>query len=279
MNLLEIKNIVFGYDKHEIIRGVSFSVQEGDFLGIVGPNGVGKSTLLRLLFKMHQPWQGNIFYQDKNLKNISLGELSRQAAMIPQIMDTSFPFTVEEFVFMGRYPHLGRFQKPGAIDYQIVEEALSAADVAHLKTRRFFTLSGGERRRVIFAQGIAQTPRLLLLDEPTSHLDITHQVQILDLVKKLNRTWQVTVIVVLHDLNLAAAYCRRLILLNQGRIFRQGRPREVLTYQNIEAVYKTVVVVKENPVNGKPYVFLSPGEEARAPLPGANGVSGETVSK
>jgi len=259
MSLLEVKNVVFGYGEQEILKGVSLAVEEGGFLGIVGPNGAGKSTLLRLLFKLYPPWRGDIFYQGRNLKSISLLELSRQAAMIPQITETSFPFTVEEFVFMGRYPHLGRLRRPAADDYRIVEEALIAADVAHLKSHRFFELSGGERQRVICAQGFAQTPRLLLLDEPTSHLDIAHQVQILDLVKRLNRRRRMTVIVVLHDLNLAAAYCRRLILLDHGRIFKQGPPPEVLTYQNIEQVYKTVVVVKENPVNGKPYVFLAPG--------------------
>jgi iron complex transport system ATP-binding protein len=258
MNLLEIKDIVFAYHKTEILKEVCFCVDRGDFLGIIGPNGAGKTTLFRLISKLLKPCRGEIFYQGRNLQDISVQELAKTMAVIPQILQTPFSFNVEEFVLMGRFPHLTRFQRLKKRDYRIMQEALELADVSNLKKQRFFELSGGERQRVILAQGFAQEPQVLLLDEPTAHLDIAHQIKILDLLKKLNREKGLTVIIVLHDLNLASNYCGRLILLKEGTIFKQGSPREVITYQNIEQVYETVVVVKENPISLKPYVLLVP---------------------
>ncbi|UCD15063.1 MAG: ABC transporter ATP-binding protein [Candidatus Omnitrophota bacterium] len=261
MNSLEIKNIVFGYHKEEVLKNISFSVRRGDFLGIVGPNGAGKTTVFKLISKLLKPWSGEILYNGTNLNNISLQKLARSVAVIPQILETPFSFTVEEFVSMGRFPHLGRFQSLKKQDYKIVEEALLLADVSHLKFHRLSELSGGERQRVILAQGFTQTPQLFLLDEPTAHLDITHQVGILDLIKRLNKQNGLTVIVVLHDLNLASEYCDKVILLKDGKIFKAGSPWQVFTFNNIEEVYKTTVVVKENPISSKPYCFLVSEEE------------------
>ena len=180
---------------------------------------------------------------------------------MPQILEVPFAFSVEEFVLMGRFPHTGRFEALKQRDYRILEDTLNLTDTFPFRGRKIYELSGGERQRVILAQGFAQEPQLLLLDEPTSHLDIAHQVQILDLVKKLNKEKGLTVIIVLHDLNLASSYCDRLILLKEGAIFTEGSPQDVLTYQNIEKVYKTVVVVKENPISLKPYILLVSEEE------------------
>lgn len=256
MDLLEIKNIIFGYYQTEVLKGVSFCVKRGEFVGIVGPNGAGKSTLFKLISKLISPWQGEINFAGANLADIPLQQLVKKVAVIPQILEVPFSFTVEEFVLMGRFPHLGRFQRLKGNDYQIIDDALKAADVLHLKTRRFFELSGGEKQRVVLAQGFAQQPEFLLLDEPTAHLDITHQVGILDLIQRLNKRNSLTVMVVLHDLNLASEYCDRIILLKGGQIFKEGIPSQVLTFDNIEKVYKTVVVVEKNPISSKPYVFL-----------------------
>lgn len=256
MNLLEIKNIVFGYYHTEVLKQISFSVKKGEFVGIVGPNGAGKSTLFKLISKFFSPWKGEINYDGKNLHNIPLQKLAKKIAVIPQNLDIPFSFTVEEFVSMGRFPHLSRFQRFKMEDYQIIDDALKAADVSHLKAHKFFELSGGERQRVVLAQGFTQQPELLLLDEPTIHLDITHQVRILDLVQRLNKKENLTVMVVLHDLNLASEYCDRVILLKEGQIFKEGIPLQVLTFDNIEEVYKTVVVVEKNPISYKPHVFL-----------------------
>jgi iron complex transport system ATP-binding protein len=165
---------------------------------------------------------------------------------------------------MGRFPHLGRLKDPGKRDREITEESLELTDTADLRFRTLHELSGGERQRVLLAQALAQKPVLLLLDEPTAHLDIGHQIGILNVIKKLNQHQGLTVITVLHDLNLAGEYCGRIVLMNAGRIHTDGPPSEVLTYRNIEDVYKTVVIVKENPLSKKPYVVLVSGDRTQS---------------
>lgn len=268
--LLKVKSLSCGYDKREVIRNISFNVFEGDFLGIIGPNAAGKTTLFRAITAILEPSNGAVLYKSKNISKISPRDFAREVAVIPQIQDIPFPFSVEEFVLMGRFPHLNRFQPLRPNDYEILKEVLALADISDFRERKIGELSGGERQRVILAQGLAQQPTLLLLDEPTSHLDIAHQVQILDLIKRLNRQKGMTVLVILHDLNLASNYCDRLILLKEGRVFKEGSPFEVLTFKNIEEVYKTVVVVKENPISSKPYVLLVSEEECRQKNGGRN---------
>lgn len=261
MEILKVGSLTCGYDGKAIIKDVSFSVKEGDFLGIIGPNGAGKTTLFRAITGVLKPRQGDILYKDREVYKISARNFAREVAVIPQILEIPFGFTVEEFVLMGRFPHVDRFETLKERDYKILEKALTLTDMLSFRERKTFELSGGERQRAILAQGLAQEPHLLLLDEPTAHLDIAHQVQILDLVKRLNKQKNLTVIVILHDLNLASNYCGRLILLKEGKIFREGSPQDVLTYQNIEDVYKTVVVVEKSPVSSKPYVLLVSEEE------------------
>jgi len=259
-NILEIKNLVCGYDGKEVIKDVSFSVQSASFTGIIGPNGAGKTTLLKSISRIIRPSRGEIYFQGRDIFDFKIKELARAVAVIPQSLQIPFSFTVEEFVNMGRFSRLGRFQRFGRYDREAVAGALFLTDTLELKERKINELSEGEKQRVIIAQGLAQEPQLLLLDEPTSHLDITHQVQILNLLKHLSVQNNLTVLIVLHDLNLASEFCKELILLHHGRIHKEGRPQEVLTYQNIEDVYKTLVIVKENPLSHKPYVFLVPKE-------------------
>jgi iron complex transport system ATP-binding protein len=248
MPLLELSEIMCGYGRQEAVHSVSFKVQEGEFCGIIGPNGAGKTTIFRSITRILKPWQGTVRYKGKDIFTM------------PQLLETPFSFSVKEFVMMGRFPHLKRFTQPKKLDYDIVDESLKLTDTVELAGRTLNELSGGERQRAILAQALAQSPKLLLLDEPTSHLDIGHQATILDLIKKLNREQGLTVIMVQHDLNLASLYCEKLILMDRGTVFAQGTPREVLTYQNIERVYKTVVIVKEDSVSQKPHVILVPKE-------------------
>jgi len=255
--ILKIKNLSCGYGRNEIIHDISFSVEEGEFIGIIGPNGAGKTTLFRAITKLLDIAAGEIFYCAKNIHSLSTKEIARGIAVLPQGIELNFSFTVEEFVLMGRYPHKKRFERLNADDYGIVRNALALTDTEEISRQRINELSGGEKQRVLLAQALAQQPKLLLLDEPTSHLDIGHQVNIMDLLRDLNRRYRITILVVLHDLNLAAEYADRLILLNRGRIFKSGNPYEVLTYQNIEEVYQTVVVVRENPLSHKPYILLA----------------------
>lgn len=259
--ILKINNIYGGYYRETILKDISLDLKKGDFLGIIGPNGSGKTTLLRLLSRVLAPQKGNILLEENDINRMELRSFCRKVAFVAQDTTFNFPFTVLEIVLMGRIPHLKRLQPETSKDYEIVINSLGMTGTLNLKEKRIDELSSGERQRVIIAKSLAQGPILLFLDEPTSHLDIAHQIQILDLLKKLNRQSNLTIVMVLHDLNLASEYCNRIVLLNEGKIFKSGEPAEVLTYQNIETVYKTVVIVKDNPISHKPYVLLVSGEK------------------
>lgn len=255
MNLLELRSVSFGYGSLRVINTVSISVDEGEMLGVIGPNGAGKTTLFRLMSGLSAPWEGSVLFKGTAISAIDRRELARAMATMPQSVVQPFPFSVKDFVSLGRFPHRGRWNPLTSHDRAVIDQSLQATDTAVLQGRLISELSGGERQRVLLAQALAQEPRLLLLDEPTAHLDIGHQSSLLDLVGRLNRTTGVTVVMVLHDLNCASEFCSRLVLLDKGSIKQAGTPQEVLTYQNIESVYQTVVVVKDNPVSHKPHVF------------------------
>jgi len=258
-SLLSVTGVCGGYRKETVIKDISLEINKGDFLGIIGPNGSGKTTLLRLMSRVLAAQKGDIFLEGRDIARMDLKQFCQKAAFVPQDTLINFSFSVREIVLMGRIPHLKRMQWETKRDLEIAQAALAMTDTSHLQEKMIDELSSGERQRVIIAKALAQEPTLLFLDEPTSHLDIGHQIQILDLLKKLNRSKGLTIVMVLHDLNLAGEYCNRIALLNQGMIFKQGSPAEVLTYQNIEAVYRTVVVVKDNPLSSKPYVILVSG--------------------
>ena len=253
--MLELRSVSSGYASKPIITDISLKVDGGSFWGIIGPNGAGKTTLFRTISRIINPLAGEILYNGKNIAHIQRNELAKTVTTMLQLYDIPFSYTVEEFVMMGRFPHQKRFEKPSNADLEIVEQNLKFTDILHLKNRKLQELSGGERQRAVLAQALAQKPRLLLMDEPTAYLDIGHQIAMLDLVKKLNRTEGLTVVMILHDLNLASEYCENLLLMDKGKTHTIGTPKEVLTYENIEQVYKTVVVVKKNPFSCKPFVI------------------------
>ena len=259
--MLEINNVSGGYFKEDVIKGISLEVKAGDFLVIIGPNGSGKTTLLRLATRVLPLRRGEIFYKDENISHMNLKEFCRRIAFVSQDISTGFSFTVMELVLMGRIPHLKRLQFESKKDIEICREKLFLTDTLSLKDKRIDELSAGERQRVVIARALAQEPELLFLDEPTSHLDIGHQIQTLDLLKRINRRSNLTIVMILHDLNLASAYSNRIALLDKGIIFKEGSPEEVLTYRNIEAVYKTIVLVDKNSLTGKPNLTLVPGEK------------------
>lgn len=253
--ILRLNNVSGGYQGENIIRDISLEINTGDFLGIIGPNGSGKTTLLRLMSNVLFPKTGEISFFQKELSSIKQKDFCKKAAFVQQETVFNFSFSVFEFVLLGRVPHLGRMQFEGKRDFSVAMQALEMTGASDLKEKKIDCLSCGERQRVAIAKALAQEPVLLFLDEPTSHLDIGHQVQVLNLIKKLNREKDLTVIMVIHDLNLAAEFCDRLVLLDKGSIYKQGGPEEVLTYQNIESVYKTIVVADKNPISGKPYIL------------------------
>ncbi len=256
--LFNIRSLSGGYGRKIVLDNITFNVSRGEFLGIIGPNGSGKTTLLKMLSKILKPVSGSILYNGLDINNIGIKELAREMAYVSQETSGAFSFTALEVVLMGRYPHLSRFQMETKGDYEIARASLAVVGCADLCDHDLDEISSGEKQRVMIARALAQEPGVLILDEPTSRLDIGHQIEIFDVIKKLNRDKDLTVISVLHDLNLASDYCDRLILINEGRIFKEGSVEDVLTYQNIESVYKTTVVVNPSAATTRPHITLLP---------------------
>jgi iron complex transport system ATP-binding protein len=257
--MVSVQDIIAGYDGRPVLRDVRFDVAPGEFLGLIGPNGCGKTTLLRVVSGAMPAMHGQIAIEGNDLRTIGRRKLARTMACLLQDISLDLAFTVRELVMMGRSPHLPRIGGETPHDFEVAENAMKLCDVSHLADRSITEISGGERQRVLIALCLAQEPRILLLDEPTNHLDIGHQLSVLDLIGKLNRQTGVTVVAVLHDLNLAAEYCGRLLVLNEGRVAALGTPAEVLTAEMVSTVYGTKVIVEKNPVSGKPHVVLASG--------------------
>jgi iron complex transport system ATP-binding protein len=256
--MITVKNLSCGYGSIRILDNVSFEVKKGEHLGVIGPNGSGKTTLLKAITKLIKLESGAVIIDGKDAKKWGVKELSRKLAVVSQNTHDGH-LTVEELVLLGRIPYYKRFQFiESQKDIDISNHCMEMTGTLKFKDRNMSELSGGERQLVSIARALAQEPEIILLDEPLTHLDISHQVRVLDIVKTLITQKGLTSITVMHDLNLASEYCDRLLLLNNGRVCRIGLPSEVLTYQAIEEVYKTVVIVKENPLSKKPYVFVVP---------------------
>ncbi|MBI4831649.1 MAG: ABC transporter ATP-binding protein [Candidatus Lindowbacteria bacterium] len=254
MSPIETKKIVFGYPNQPLFDGLSISVGSGEFVGLVGPNGSGKTTFLNLLTRVLKPSGGQIFVNGNELRTLSARELARAIAVVPQESAIIFPFTVSEVVLMGRAPHLKTMLERDA-DFDIAAEAMEMAEVAHLADRPITELSGGERQGVLIARALAQRSGILLLDEPTAFLDIKHQVDIYDILGRLNRERKMTIIAVSHDLNLASQYCERVLVFRRGHLMFDGPPQEAITAETIRDVYGVDVVVQENPQSGRPFVL------------------------
>lgn len=258
--ILEIHNLECGYETFRV-KDINLKVKQGDFLGIIGPNGSGKTTLLRAVTRTLKPLRGNILLEGQDIRHAGYKDLAKKVAVVTQNPGVS-QIPVEDYVLLGRIPHQQRFQLIDSHrDLEVARECMALTETLELKDKLVGELSGGERQRVLIARALAQEPQLIVLDEPTTFLDITHQVRIMDLIKRLNRESGLTVIMVLHDLNLAGEYCGGLILLKDGTLYKSGTPDEVLTYQTIEEVYETVVVVGKSPVSSRPYIFLVTEEE------------------
>lgn len=254
--LLKIDDITCSYGAVKVLSGLTFSIDGGSFTGIIGPNGSGKSTLLKSLSRVLKPVKGAVLLDEENLYSLDTREVAKKMAVVPQETAVNFSFTVKEVVIMGRSPHLGLFQSEGRKDFEVARQAMELTNTYHLADRLITAISGGERQRVIIAKALTQEPKIILLDEPTSHLDINHQIEILNLLKRLNRENNLTIIAVFHDLNLAAQYCDNLVLMKSGAIFTLGEPEEVLTADNIKEVYGASVLIRKHPVTGHPSIIL-----------------------
>jgi len=249
--MIIVDEISSGYGGGDIIRGISFSPGDGEFVGIIGPNGSGKSTLLKSIAGILNLSKGIVKIEDLDVSKISPKEIAKTLGVVPQETAISFDYSVFDIVMMGRHAYIGRFSHESVTDVEIVNQAIDKCNLRHLAERSVNEISGGERQRVIIARALAQQPKVLLLDEATSHLDINHQMEILNLIKDLSG---VTKIGVFHDLNLAAQYCDRLILLNGGEVCSSGLPNEVITQKNLSEFYGINAVVSVNPVTKKPRI-------------------------
>jgi len=251
------KSITCGYDGRDVLRGVSLEVSQGEFVGLIGPNGSGKSTLLRALTGILPLRAGAVMLAGQPLGSYSRRQIAQSVAVVPQVSGSIFSFTVEDYVLMGRTPHLGRLQAQGPNDLHVAWQAMELADLTDLATRPVTELSGGELQRATLARAFAQQTEILLLDEPTAFLDINHQHEIFELLTRFNQNERKTIVCVSHDLNLAAQYCQRLIVLCKGCVHTQGQPQAVVTAQMIAQVYHAEVQVDTGP-GGAPRVSLIP---------------------
>lgn len=257
--ILEVDNLFAGYEGHDVLHGVSLSLIEGEILGVVGPNGSGKSTLLRAITQGIKPHRGSISVRSEQLSTYKPEQLARTMGVVPQSALLPEGFTALEVALMGRTPYLRLLQSERPEDFAIARRSMFQTDTLHLSDRPTNELSGGERQRVIVARALTQQAPILLLDEPTVHLDVGQQHSLLDLVRDLARNQSLSVIAVIHDLTLAAQYCDRLTMLHEGRMFATGAVDTVLDPEKIRSVYDVEVRIIDHPDTGRPVVLPVPG--------------------
>lgn len=255
-SFFKIEKFSCGYPGKFVVEDIDLEIPKGNFVGIIGPNGSGKTTLFRGISAELQPLKGRTILNGESIQKMSIKKRAQNVAIVTQVIEAG-NMTVEDYVLMGRMPYRNQFQFfENEEDVKIAEKYMKLTGVDRLRDKYMNALSGGEQQLAGIARALTQEPQLLLLDEPTSHLDISHQVQILNLIRRLSHELKLTILMIIHDLNLAGEYCDSLIMLDSGQMRKKGMPSEVLNYKDIEEVYKTVVITRTNPLSGKPVVFL-----------------------
>jgi len=249
MEMLKIEAMDAGYEENVVIKNVSLDSDIGDFIGIIGPNGCGKTTLLRAIAGLINIFNGQVKIRGKDIRRINRRELAKRIAFVPQLMVPTAGFTVEETVLLGRTPYIGRFAFETDKDYRIAKKAAEELKVEHLIDTPVTSLSGGEFQRVAIARALAQESKILLLDEPTSHLDFRFSIKVLRMIRRLRE--EKLIIATFHDLNLAARFSRKLMLINKGEVVAYGKPDAVLTSDNLKQAFKMKLEVRKNPKTGK----------------------------
>jgi len=252
---LQISGVSFEYNCRKALADVTLEVNENEIVGIIGPNGAGKTTLLKCINRILKP-QGSIFLGDKDISQLDRRDIAKSLGMVPQNPSCNSCFPVLDIVLMGRNPHLNKRKSESSYDLDIAKEMIKLTGIEHLVERRIDELSGGERQRAIIARALAQEPRVLLLDEPVLHLDLNQQREILRLTRRQTRLNNLIVLLVIHDLNLAARYCDRLILLDSGRVHSVGEVQDIITSKNVRQVYGIDLDVISHPVDGLPLVVV-----------------------
>ena len=257
MVMLEIQDLSAGYGNGDIVQNITFSLNKGEFLSILGRNGSGKSTLIKAIQGLLKDMSGRIMVDGADAASLKPRELAQKIAYVPQFFQVSFEFTVEEIILMGRYVHQGKFAGLTSTDKSILKEIMNLTETYPLKEKKIAHLSGGERQRVFIARALAQDTPLLFLDEPSAHLDINYQVEIYQILRRLQEEKNKTILSAEHNINLAVPYSQRLLFLKKGRIHSLGSPLELITKQNIQEVFHTDVDVRKNLHSGLPEISLT----------------------
>ncbi|MBN2545915.1 MAG: ABC transporter ATP-binding protein [Spirochaetes bacterium] len=258
--ILNVKNLSCGYNSKIILKNINFEINKDDFVGIIGPNGSGKTTLFRAINKIIKVQKGEIILFNKHLEHYNRTEIARIVS-VASMSNYNIDIKVEDFILLGRLPHYKSMQIfESKEDHDIVFKIMEMTDISKYNNRYLDELSSGERQLVVIAKALAQEPKLLLLDEPIAHLDITHQLKILDLLKKLNKQLDLTIIVILHDINIASEYCNKIIILNKGEIYSAGTPSDILNKKAVKDVYNVEAVIDKNPLSNKPFIFFNSSE-------------------
>ncbi len=253
--IIRLDNVSLGYNGCPVLHDIDIGVQKGEVVGIIGPNASGKSTLIKAISGLLKPSSGDITIDGRNSRSIKGEDMAKIIAVVPQNPSLPSAFSAFELTLMGRTPHLGLLQYESPKDFAIVWKAMEQTSTQHLAERKLGELSGGERQRLVISKALVQEPEVILLDEPTAHLDLNYQIEILNLITNLSAKENITLILALHDLNLAAQYCERLFLLSSGMVFAAGCPEDVITPENIKQVYGIDVLVSRHPLNGLPLLI------------------------
>ena len=235
--MIKAKSLSFGYVDTEVLKSLNFSVNKGEIFSILGPNGSGKTTLIKCINRILKPKKGVVLIEGRDVKKITEKQIARRISSVPQIHRSIFPFTVLDVVLMGRNPYIDQFSSPSLEDTKIALKVLKEVGVYHLKERPYTEISGGEMQLVLIARALAQEPKVLLLDEPTSHLDFRNQILVLEVLKRLSLEKKLTIIISMHDPNYTMMYSDRVMLLSRGRILNIGAPPEVITKINLKRLY------------------------------------------
>ena len=254
--MIRVEHVSKAFHGKTVLHDVNLHVTDGEFLGIIGSNGSGKTTLLRIMSGEERPDEGNVTLRGRLLERWKVRERAQQLTVVSQEGLTPVPFSVYDVVMMGRHVYQGRFQPPSARDREVVEHVLAVTGLEGMSLQSVAQLSGGERQRVAIARALAQEPRVLLLDEPTTYLDIGYQLSVLEYVKKWQVAHGAAVVAVLHDLNLAAQFCERIVLMEGGHIAAEGAPSDVLQADILQRVYRTRPTIVRHPLSGVPQVLL-----------------------
>jgi len=263
MTILNVLNLSAGYGNGDIITDISFSLEQGEFIAILGQNGSGKSTLIKALQGLLKNVRGTVEVGEKNALTLTAQHMAKQIAYVPQISNLSFEFSVLEIIHMGRYVHQGRLERTTSMDKDAIQDVMELTEIHHFRHKKIAHLSGGEQQRVFIARALAQDTPLLFLDEPSSHLDISYQVEIYRILKRLQEEKGKTILTTEHNINLVIPYSQRLMFLKKGKIFAQGPPEKLITKSYIQDVFRTDVDIRKNTHSGLPEISFIPAIEEK----------------